>query len=62
MQGLVIGNNDLVKQLLFANAIPTPDFQVIRRAGTKIARIWASPICKLSQAAAVGIDNNAEDL
>jgi D-alanine-D-alanine ligase len=62
MQGLVIGNNrDLVKQLLVANEIPTPNFQVIRRAGTRIREDLSLPlICKLNQSGgSVGIDNKA---
>lgn len=62
MQGLVIGNNrDLVKQLLAANGISTPDFQVIRRAGIKIREDRGLPlICKLNESGgSVGIDNQA---
>ena len=62
MQGLVIGNNrDLIKQLLIASDIPTPEFQVIRRAGTKIDRDLHLPlIVKLNESGgSVGIDNKA---
>lgn len=62
MQGLVIGNNrDLIKQLLIANEVPTPEFQVIRRAGTKIREDLGLPlIVKLNESGgSVGIDNNA---
>jgi D-alanine-D-alanine ligase len=62
MQGLVIGNNrDLVKQLLLANGIPTPEFQVIRRAGTSVRDDLGLPlIVKLNESGgSVGIDNNA---
>jgi D-alanine-D-alanine ligase len=62
MQGLVIGNNrDLIKQLLVANSIPTPEFQVIRRAGTAVRSDLGLPlIVKLNESGgSVGIDNNA---
>lgn len=62
MQGLVIGNNrDLIKQLLLANDIPTPDFQIVRRAGTNIRADLGLPlICKLNQSGgSVGIDDDA---
>jgi D-alanine-D-alanine ligase len=62
MQGLVIGNNrDLIKQLLVANGIPTPEFQVIRRAGTSVRADLGVPlIVKLNESGgSVGIDNNA---
>lgn len=62
MQGLVIGNNrDLIKQLLMANEIPTPAFQVIRRAGTSIREGLDLPlIVKLNESGgSVGIDNQA---
>jgi D-alanine-D-alanine ligase len=62
MQGLVIGNNrDLIKQLLVANGIPTPEFQVIRRAGTGVRDDLGLPlIVKLNESGgSVGIDNNA---
>jgi D-alanine-D-alanine ligase len=62
MQGLVIGNNrDLIKQLLVANDIPTPDFQVIRRVGTAIRDDLGLPlIVKLNESGgSVGINNDA---
>lgn len=62
MQGLVIGNNrDLIKQLLVANEVPTPEFQVIRRAGTSVREGLRPPlIVKLNESGgSVGIDNNA---
>jgi D-alanine-D-alanine ligase len=62
MQGLVIGNNrNLFKQLLIANEIPTPPFQLIRRRGTKVDPALGLPlIVKLNEGGgSVGIDNNA---
>lgn len=62
MQGLVIGNNrNLFKQLLGANQIPTPPFQLISRRGTKIDESLGLPlIVKLNEGGgSVGIDNNA---
>lgn len=62
MQGLVIGNNrNLFKQLLLANEIPTPPFQLIRRRGSKIDEALGLPlIVKLNEGGgSVGIDDNA---
>lgn len=62
MEGLVIGNNrNLTKRLLMAYDIPTPYFQFIRRAGTKIDESLGLPlIIKLNESGgSVGIDNHA---
>jgi D-alanine-D-alanine ligase len=62
MRGLVIGNDrNLFKQILRANAIPTPDFQFIQRSGTKVNPDLGLPlIVKLNEGGgSVGIDNNA---
>jgi D-alanine-D-alanine ligase len=62
MQGLVIGNDrNLFKQLLKANDIPTPDFQYIRRKGTRVDPGLGLPlIVKLNESGgSVGINNNA---
>jgi len=62
MQGLVIGNDrHLIKQLLTAYQIPTPAFQYIRYAGTKIEESLKPPlIVKLNESGgSVGIDNHA---
>ena len=62
MEGLVIGNNrNLTKRLLLAYDIPTPAFQFIRRAGTKIHEDLGVPlIVKLNESGgSVGIDNKA---
>jgi D-alanine-D-alanine ligase len=62
MQGLVIGNDrNLVKQLLVANNIPTPEYQFIRRRGTGIDEALGVPlIVKLNESGgSVGIDNHA---
>jgi D-alanine-D-alanine ligase len=62
MQGLTIGNDRyLTKQLLLAADIPTPEFQLIRRAGTKVQDNLGVPlIVKLnSSGGSVGIDNKA---
>jgi len=62
MQGLVIGNDrHLIKQLLTAYQIPTPQFQYIRYAGTKIQESIGLPlIVKLNESGgSVGIDNHA---
>jgi D-alanine-D-alanine ligase len=62
MQGLVIGNDrNLFKQLLKANEIPTPDYQYIRRKGTKIDPDLGLPlIVKLNEGGgSVGINNDA---
>lgn len=62
MQGLVIGNDrNLVKQLLVANGIPTPEFQFIRRKGTSVNKDLGLPlIVKLNESGgSVGIDNKA---
>lgn len=62
MQGLVIGNDrHLIKQLLFAYEIPTPQFQHIRYAGTSIQADLTPPlIVKLNESGgSVGIDNRA---
>lgn len=62
MEGLVISNNrNLTKRLLMAYDIPTPDFQFIRRAGTKVTEELGFPlIVKLNESGgSVGIDNKA---
>lgn len=62
MAGLVIGNNrNLSKQILIANEIPTPAYQFIQRAGTKIKPDLGLPlIVKLNESGgSVGIDNTA---
>lgn len=62
MEGLVIGNNrNLTKRLLMAYDIPTPEYQFIRRAGTKIDESMPLPlIVKLNESGgSVGINNNA---
>jgi D-alanine-D-alanine ligase len=62
MRGLMIGNDrNLFKQILQTNNIPTPPFQFIRRAGTKVRVDIGSPlIVKLNEGGgSVGIDNNA---
>ena len=62
LQGLVIGNDrNLVKQMMIANSIPTPAFQVISRRGTAIQEGLALPlIVKLNESGgSVGIDDHA---
>jgi len=62
MEGMVIGNNrNLTKRLLMAYDIPTPEFQFIRRAGTKVDASMPLPlIVKLNESGgSVGINNNA---
>ena len=62
MEGLVIGNNrSLTKRMLAAYDIPTPPFQFIRRAGTKVDEDLGFPlIVKLNESGgSVGIDNKA---
>jgi D-alanine-D-alanine ligase-like ATP-grasp enzyme len=62
MEGLIIGNNrNLTKRLFIAYDIPTPNFQFIRRAGTKIDESLGVPlICKINEGGgSVGIDNHA---
>jgi D-alanine-D-alanine ligase len=62
MAGLVIGNNrNLFKQILIANQIPTPAYQFIQRAGTKVKQDLGLPlIVKLNESGgSVGIDNAA---
>jgi D-alanine-D-alanine ligase len=62
MRGLVIGNDrNLVKQVLKANDIPTPDYQYIRRSGTKVNPDLGLPlIVKLNEGGgSVGIDDGA---
>lgn len=62
MDGMVIGNNrDLTKRLMLAYDIPTPAFQFIRRAGTKVSEEMGLPlIVKLNESGgSVGIDNAA---
>jgi D-alanine-D-alanine ligase len=62
MGGLVIGNDrNLFKQILQANGIPTPDYQLIQRAGTKVNQELGLPlIVKLNEGGgSVGIDNKA---
>jgi D-alanine-D-alanine ligase len=62
MRGLVIGNDrQLVKELLLANGIPTPAYQVIKRRGTRVREGLGLPlIVKLNESGgSVGIDNQA---
>jgi D-alanine-D-alanine ligase len=62
MRGMVIGNDrNLFKQLLDANDIPTPDFQLISRRGSRINPELGLPlIVKLNESGgSVGIDNRA---
>lgn len=62
MEGMVIGNNrNITKRLLSAYDIPTPAFQYITRAGTKIDEDLGVPlIVKLNESGgSVGIDNKA---
>lgn len=62
MEGMVIGNNrNLTKRVLMAYDIPTPAFQFIRRAGTKVQEDLGVPlIVKLNgSGGSVGIDNHA---
>ncbi len=62
MRGLVIGNDrNLFKQILQANKIPTPEYQFIQRAGTKVNPDLGLPlIIKLNEGGgSVGIDNKA---
>lgn len=62
MAGLVIGNNrNLLKQLLKANKVPTPPYQYIKRAGTRVNPDLGLPlIVKLNEGGgSVGIDNRA---
>ena len=62
LRGLVIGNDrNLVKQMMIANSIPTPAFQVISRRGTAIQEGLALPlIVKLNESGgSVGIDDQA---
>lgn len=62
MRGLVIGNDrNMFKQLLLANEIPTPKYQFIQRAGTKVSTDLGLPlIVKLNESGgSVGIDNAA---
>lgn len=62
MRGLVIGNDrNMFKQLLIAAGIPTPDYQFISRAGTKVREDLGLPlIVKLNESGgSVGIDNKA---
>ncbi len=62
MRGLVIGNDrNLVKQILKANDIPTPDYQYIKRSGTRVNPDLGLPlIVKLNEGGgSVGIDDEA---
>lgn len=62
MEGMVIGNNrNLTKRLLMAYGVPTPAFQFIRRANTKVQDDLGLPlIVKLNESGgSVGIDNKA---
>ena len=62
MEGIVIGNNrNMTKRMLMAYSIPTPNFQFIRRVGTKIHEDLGLPlIVKLNESGgSVGIDNKA---
>jgi D-alanine-D-alanine ligase len=62
MRGLVIGNDrHLAKELLEANDIPTPPYQLVMRRGTALRRDLPLPlIVKLNESGgSVGIDNAA---
>ena len=62
MDGMVIGNDrNLTKRLLMAYDVPTPAYQFIRRAGTRIHEDLGLPlIVKLcGSGGSVGIDNKA---
>jgi D-alanine-D-alanine ligase len=62
MRGLVIGSDrNMMKQLLMANDIPTPDYQFIQRRGTSVREDLGLPlIVKLNESGgSVGIDNEA---
>ncbi len=62
MDGMVIGNDrNLTKRLLLSYDIPTPNFQFIRKAGTKVDESLNLPlIVKLNESGgSVGIDNKA---
>lgn len=62
MEGMVIGNNrNLTKRLMMAYSIPTPAFQFIRRAKTKVHEDLGLPlIVKLNESGgSVGIDDHA---
>jgi D-alanine-D-alanine ligase len=62
MRGLVIGNDrNLLKQLLTAAKIPTPDFQFVQRKGARLEETLGLPlIVKLNESGgSVGIDNRA---
>lgn len=62
MRGLVLGNDrHLIKQLLLANDIPTPDYKFIRDLRFKIPDNLGLPlIVKLNESGgSVGIDNKA---
>lgn len=62
MTGMVIGSNrNLTKRVLMAYDIPTPAYQFIRRAGTKVDESLGLPlIVKLNESGgSVGIDNKA---
>jgi D-alanine-D-alanine ligase len=62
MRGMVIGNDrNLFKELLEANEIPTPEFQVISRRGAKVNPDLGLPlIVKLNESGGSGgIDNAA---
>jgi D-alanine-D-alanine ligase len=62
MGGLVIGNDrNLIKQILQANNIPTPEYQYIQRIGTNINENIGFPvIVKLNEGGgSLGIDNHA---
>lgn len=62
MEGMIIGNNrNLTKRMLIGYDVPTPPFQFIRRAGTKVDESLGLPlIVKLNESGgSVGIDNKA---
>lgn len=62
MRGLVLGNDrHLIKQLLLANDIPTPDYKFIKDLRFKIPESLGLPlIVKLNESGgSVGIDNKA---
>lgn len=62
MRGMVIGNDrNLMKQILQANNIPTPQYQYIQRSGTNVNPDLGAPIIvKLNESGgSLGIDNNA---
>jgi D-alanine-D-alanine ligase-like ATP-grasp enzyme len=62
MRGMVIGiDRNLMKQILQANNIPTPEYQFIQRSGTNVNPNLGAPlIVKLNESGgSIGIDNHA---